>query len=77
MSSYTPSYAWSSFDSLPSGNPNKIVKATAIGVEMTNIQTAVNSKADSASPNFTGATTMADLTVSGTFSVGTIDGGTY
>ncbi|MBE90984.1 MAG: hypothetical protein CMM76_16365 [Rhodospirillaceae bacterium] len=77
MSSYTPSYAWSSFDSLPSGNPNKIVKATAIGVEMTNIQTAVNSKADSASPSFTGSMSVADLTVSGSFSVGTIDGGTY
>lgn len=77
MSSYTPSYAWSSFDSLPSGNPNKIVKATAIGVEMTNIQTAVNSKADSASPSFTGSMSVADLTVSGTFAVATIDGGTY
>ncbi len=77
MSNYTPSYAWSSFDSLPSGNPNKIVKATAIGVEMTNLQTAVNSKSDLASPTFTGTTTAANLTVSGTFTVGTLDGGTY
>ena len=77
MSSFTPTFAWSSFDSLPTSNPNKIVKATAIGIEMTNIQTAVNSKSDSASPTFTGTVTAADLTVSGTFAVGTINGGTY
>ena len=77
MSNYTPSYAWSSFDSLPSGNANKIVKATAIRVEMTNIQTDVNSKSDAASPTFTGTTTVADLTISGTLTVDTIDGGTY
>ena len=77
MSNFTPTYPWSSYDSLPSGNPNKIVKATSIGIEMTNIQTAVNSKSDSASPTFTGTTTVADLTVSGTMSVATIDGGTY
>jgi hypothetical protein len=53
------------------------VKATAIGIEMTNIQTAVNSKSDSASPTFTGTVTAAALTVSGTFTVGTINGGTY
>ncbi len=77
MSSFTPSYAWSSFDSLPSGSPNKIVKATAIGVEMGNLQTAINSKSDSANPSFSGTTTVADLTVSGTLTVTTIDGGTY
>ena len=77
MSNFTPTYPWSSYDSLPSGNPNKIVKATSIGIEMTNIQTAVNSKSDSASPTCTGTTTVADLTVSGTMSVTTIDGGTY
>ena len=77
MSNYTPSYAWSSFDSLPSGNPNKIVKATAIGVEMGNLQTAINSKSDAASPTFTGTTTVAYLTVSGTLTVTTLDGGTY
>jgi len=77
MSNYTPTFPWSSYDSLPSGNPNKIVKATSIGVEMTNLQTAVNSKSNNASPTFTGTTTVADLTVSGTMSVTTIDGGTY
>jgi len=78
MSSFTPSYAWSSFDSLPTGNPSKIVKATAIGVEMTNIQTAVNSKIDAAGGTATGTLTVANLAVSGTFSgATTIDGGTY
>jgi len=37
----------------------------------------VATKSDSASPTFTGTATTDNLTVSGTFTVGTIDGGTY
>ena len=78
MSSFTPSFAWSSFDSLPTGSPNKVVKATAIGIEMNNIQSAVNSKLDAAGGTATGTLTVDNLAVSGTFSGSTtIDGGTY
>lgn len=77
MSNYTPTFPWSSFDSLPSGNPNKIVKASSINVELNNIQTAVNSKSNAASPTFSGTTTIADLTVTGTMAVNIIDGGTF
>ena len=77
MSNYTPTFPWSSYDSLPSGNANKIVKASSINVELNNVETAVNSKSNTASPTFTGTVTAAALTVTGTLTLGTIDGGTY
>ena len=60
-----------------SGNPAKVIKGSEVGAEFDAIQVAVATKSDSAAPTFTGTTTMANLTVSGTFTVGTIDGGTY
>ena len=59
-----------------SGNPAKVVKGTEVNTEFDNIATAVATKANLAGPTFTGTTTAANLTVSGTFT-GTIDGGTY
>ena len=54
------------------------MKATAIGVEMNNVESAVNSKLDAAGGTATGTLTVANLAVSGTFSgATTIDGGTY
>ena len=45
---------------------------------MTNIETAVNSKLDSIGGTATGTLSVANLSVSGTFSgATTIDGGTY
>jgi hypothetical protein len=52
------------------------VKGTEVNTEFDNIATAVSTKANLAAPTFTGTTTAANLTVSGTFT-GTIDGGTY
>lgn len=77
MSNYTKSTDFASKDSLPTGDPSKIVKGTEINTEFANIQTAVNSKADTASPTFTGTVTAAALNVAGTLTAGTIDGGTY
>jgi hypothetical protein len=54
MTDYTKSTNFASKDSLPSGDPLKIVKGTEIDTEFTNIQTAVATKADAASPTFTG-----------------------
>jgi hypothetical protein len=63
LSNYTKSTNFAAKDSLASGNPAKIVKGTEIDTEFSNIETAVNSKADStavalkaniASPTFTG-----------------------
>lgn len=54
MSNYTKSTNFASKDSLASGNPLKIVKGTEIDTEFNNISTAVATKADLASPTFTG-----------------------
>ncbi len=77
MSSYTKTTNFATKDSLAPGNPSKVVKGTEINTEFDNIETAVNSKSDKASPTFTGTVTATTVTVSGTLTAGTIDGGTY
>ena len=54
MSNYTKSTNFAAKDALASGNPSKIVKGTEIDTEFNNIATAVATKADLASPTFTG-----------------------
>jgi len=54
MSNYTKSTNFATKDALSSGNPLKIVKGTEIDTEFNNIQTAIATKADLASPTFTG-----------------------
>ena len=61
MSNYTKTTNFATKDSLASGNPAKIVKGSEINTEFNNIQTAVNSKANSASPTFTGTITAATV----------------
>ena len=55
MSNYTKSTNFATKDSLPSGDALKIVKGTEIDTEFNNIATAIATKADSASPTFTGS----------------------
>ena len=55
MSDYTKSTNFASKDNLSSGNPLKIVKGTEIDTEFNNIATAIATKADLASPTFTGS----------------------
>lgn len=54
MSNYTKSTNFATKDTLASGNPSKIVKGTEIDTEFNAIASAVASKADLASPTFTG-----------------------
>lgn len=54
MSNYTKSTNFASKDNLISGNPLKIVKGTEIDTEFNDIATAIATKADLASPTFTG-----------------------
>jgi hypothetical protein len=67
VSEYTKSTNFASKDSLPSGDPLKIVKGTEINTEFDNIATAVATKADLASPTFTG-TPAAPTAAAGTSS---------
>jgi photosystem II stability/assembly factor-like uncharacterized protein len=77
MSNYTKITNFAAKDAMVSGNPAKVIKGTEVGAEFDAIAVAVNSKANTASPTFTGTVTMANLTATGTVNLSTIDGGTY
>lgn len=89
MTAYTKSTNFTAKDSLSTGNPSKIVRGSEIDTELTNIQTAVNSKSNTASPTFTGtvtasvlavtsdATVGGTLTVTGAFEAASVDGGSF
>ncbi len=54
MSNYTKSTNFATKDTLPTGDSGKIVKGTEIDNELNAIASAISSKADTASPTFTG-----------------------
>lgn len=54
MSNYTKATNFATKDTLPSGNSGKIVKGTELDSEFNAIASAISSKADTASPTFTG-----------------------
>jgi len=58
MSNYTPVTIFRAKDSLPSGNPAKIIKGSEFSSEFEAIQTAISTKADTAAPTFTGTSTF-------------------
>jgi hypothetical protein len=71
MSDYTKSTNFATKDALSSGNALKIVKGTEIDTEFNNIATAIATKADLASPTFTGTPTLPTGTIGVTQSSGT------
>jgi hypothetical protein len=77
MSDYSKTTNFTVKDSLASGNPAKIIKGSEIDDEFDAIETSVATKSDIASPTFTGTVTAPAVTVTGTLTAGTIDGGTY
>ena len=70
MSNYTKSTNFATKDNLTSGNPLKIVKGTEIDTEFNDIATAIATKADLASPTFTGTPTLPTGTIATTQSSG-------
>ncbi len=62
MSNYTKSTNFATKDTLPPGDANKIVKGTEIDTEFNNIATAISTKADLASPTFTGTPVLPTAT---------------
>jgi hypothetical protein len=58
VTDYTKSTNFATKDNLSSGNPLKIVKGTEIDTEFNNIATAIATKADLASPTFTGTPSL-------------------
>ena len=63
MSNYVQSTNFATKDSLSPGDPLKIVKGTEINTEFVNIAVAVATKADTASPTFTGTPTLPTGTI--------------
>lgn len=57
MSDYNKATNFTTKDTLPSGNANKIVKGTELDTEFNAISSAIASKANTASPAFTGTPT--------------------
>lgn len=70
MSNYVQSTNFATKDALPSGDPLKIVKGTEINTEFANIAIAVATKADLASPTFTGTPALPTGTTGVTQSAG-------
>ena len=77
MSNYTKVTDFAAKDTLSSGDANKLVKGTEFETEFDNVSTAIATKANTASPTFTGTVVIPALTFNGTLSTGTISGGTY
>ena len=74
MTNYVKSTNFATKDNLASGDPLKIVKGTEINTEFDNIAVAVATKADTASPTFTGTVTIPTLALTNDLAV--TDGGT-
>jgi len=70
MSNYTQSTNFATKDALTSGDPLKIVKGTEINTEFVNISVAIATKADLASPTFTGTPTLPKGTIATTQTFG-------
>lgn len=71
MSNYTRTTNFTAKDSLPSGNPSKKIVGSEFQLEFDNIATASATKADIASPTFTGTVTIPTLTAT-SGSLGTV-----
>lgn len=81
MSDYVKVTNFATKDSLPSGDTNKVVRGTEINTEFDNIATAVATKANIASPTFTGTVTIPTVaiaagTITGITDLAVADGGT-
>jgi len=58
MSNYTKSTNFTAKDTLPTGNANKVVRGAELDTEYTAISVAISTKADTASPTFTGTVVL-------------------
>ena len=77
MTTYVKLTDFATKDSLPPGDPAKVVKGTELDDEFNAIATANASKANSNDAALTGNATAVNLAISGTLTVTEINGGTY
>lgn len=62
MSNYTKSTNFTAKDTLPTGNANKVVRGAELDTEYSAIAVAISTKADTASPTFTGTVLLPPTT---------------
>ena len=62
---YTPATNFGSKDSLPTNDPDKVIKGSEFTTEFTAIQTAFGLAAPAASPTFTGTVTIGSVDING------------
>jgi len=72
---YTPTTNFGAKDSLPTNDPDKVIKGSEFTTEFTAIQTAFGLAAPAASPTFTGTVTIGSVDINGGAIDGTIIGG--
>ena len=60
MANYTKTTNFTSKDSLPSGDPNKVIRGSEFDAEFNNIETAINSKFDAANVSSFGSSLIDD-----------------
>lgn len=77
MTDYTKTTNFGQKDNYASGNPLKVIKGAEFDTEFDNLAVHIATKSNKASPTFTGTVTAPTVTVTGTLTAGTIDGGTY
>ena len=70
MANYTKTTDFAAKDTLPGGDTNKVVRGTEFETEFDAISTAIATKADTASPTFTGTVTIPTVDIN----AGAIDG---
>lgn len=73
MSNYSPTTIFADKDLLPTNNPAKIIKGSEFGAEFTAISTMSGTKADLASPTFTGTVTIPTATITTANVSGNVD----
>ena len=64
--SYTPTTNFGAKDTLPSNDPDKVVRGSEFSTEFASIQTAFSLAAPSSNPTFTGTVTLEGLIATGT-----------
>lgn len=78
MTDYVRSANFTAKDSLPAGNPLKVIKGSDVDAEFDVVAIAVATKVDESGGTLTAGTIAGATTLSGTITgSGTIDGGSY
>ena len=70
MSNYSKTTDFASKDTLPSGDSGKVIRGSEFDAEFVAISNAIVTKADLASPTFTGTVNTHNLTVNGNTTLG-------